>query len=217
MSLISGPSSSVGPAARISSSKGPIASGSIEGARSVFSTSPPSMDPHDLAIASSLSPSCGRPDRPWPSSAGAGARAPRGRVRPASQRRRDTTYSAIPRLAVSIRRSCHPACSGVMKRRRVSVAVFRAWHGRQIGCQFEEVQEPIRRVLDWHEVIDLRGGDGKAVCCTRPAQRMHPQKKQAHRAVGFQGVQPTDCRVFVVHCHPKSTFACNCYPLGTGG
>ena len=67
-----------------------IASGSIEGARSVFSTSPPSMDPHDLAIASSLSPSCGRPDRPWPSSAGGRARAPRGRVRPASQRRRDT-------------------------------------------------------------------------------------------------------------------------------
>ena len=38
---------------------------------------------------------------------------------------------------ISLRRSCHPACSGVMKRRRVSVAVFRAWHGRQIGCQFE--------------------------------------------------------------------------------
>ena len=42
----------------------------------------PSMDPHDLAIASSLSPSCGRPDRPWPSSAGGRAPAPRGRVRP---------------------------------------------------------------------------------------------------------------------------------------
>ena len=62
-----------------------------------FRRRPLPKGPHaDLAIASSLSPSCGRPDRPWPSSAGGRAPAPRGRVRPASQRRRDTPIVQFP-------------------------------------------------------------------------------------------------------------------------
>ena len=155
-------------AARISSSKGHIASGSIEGARSVFSTSPPSMDPHDLAIASSLSPSCGRPDRPWPSSAGGRAPAPRGRVRPASQRRRDTPIVQFPGW-----RSPSDAPATLPARRHEAAAVLRgrlhlvAWAADRLPVR--GVQGPIRRVLDWHEVIDLRSGDGKAVCRTRPA------------------------------------------------
>ena len=58
---------------------------------------------------------------------------------PASQRRRDTPIVPIPRLAVSIRRSSRPACSGVMKRPRGSPwpSSVRGMGGT-IGCQFEE-------------------------------------------------------------------------------
>ena len=55
-----------------------------------------------------------------------------GRVVPAGEHERLGVAFDLPASAegihywISLRRSCHPACSGVMKRRRVSVAVFRA-------------------------------------------------------------------------------------------
>ena len=55
-----------------------------------FRRRPPPWTPTTwLSLPAFRHPAAG-PDRPWPRSAGGRARAPRGRVRPASQRRRDT-------------------------------------------------------------------------------------------------------------------------------
>ena len=128
---------------------------------------------------------------PWTSSA---------KQRPCQPVPKRYTYSACNSPAGGLHQTLLPPC---LLWRHEAAAGLRgrlpcvAWAADRLPVR--GVQEPIRRVLDWHDVIDLRRRYCKAVCCTRPAQWIFTQENPPHGAVGFQCVHPTDCRVFLGH------------------